>query len=137
MMRPVGNLTNLVPGRTNSFTPVALVDCEPLELAPAKTPFTKEASCVDSRVLIEVPSCSVPVSVIAGLRSDSAVVLGMAVSNYLVQHSMRHPRILQFCQRSTIDSAHKCHAFQPPWWSSRRSSNVNIRSLIPLGREPR
>ena len=115
MMRPVGNSTSLVPGRSNSFAPVAVVDWEPSEIALAKTPFTKEASCVDSRVLIEVPSCSLPVSVIAGVRSDNAVVLGMALSNYLVQRSMHHSHILQLCQWSIIDSAHKSHAFQPPW----------------------
>lgn len=82
-MRPTGKPTSLVPGSMNSLTPIAVVDCDPSYLVLAKTPLTKDASSVDSRALIEVPSCSVPESVIAGVRSDNAVVLRMAVSEFV------------------------------------------------------
>ena len=80
MMRPTGKPTSLVPAWINSLTPIAVVDCESSDFLLAKTPLTKDASWVDSRTLIEVPPCSVPESVIAGVRSDSAVVLCIAVS---------------------------------------------------------
>ena len=136
MMRPTGKPTSLVPGRMNPLTFVAVVDCNPANLALPNTPLTKDASWVDSRVLTGVPSCSVPESVIAGVSSDSAVVLCMAVSNYMEQRTGQHSHILQLCQGSIVNSAHETHAFQPSWWNASRPSDVNIRGLIPLGREP-
>lgn len=107
----MGKATSLVPGRMNSLTSVAVVDCELSGLVLAKTPLTNDASWVDSRVLIEVSSFSVPESVIAGVRSDSAVVLCTAVSDYLEQRIVHHSHVLQLCQWSIVNSAHESHAF--------------------------
>lgn len=60
--------------------PVVLAGWELPDPGLAKTPQRKDASWFDSRVLIRVPSCCVPESVIDGVRSDNAVVLCMAVS---------------------------------------------------------
>ena len=86
MMRPVGKPSSLVPRTINSSMPVVLADCELWDPVLAKTPKRKDASWHDSWVLIEVPSCCVPESVIDGVRSDSAVVLCMAVSKCSMQH---------------------------------------------------
>ena len=70
----------------NSSIPAVLDGCELSDPGLAKTPQRKDASWFDSRVLIRVPSCCVPESVIDGVRSDDAVVLCIAVSQCLEQY---------------------------------------------------
>ena len=116
--------------------PVVLAGSEISDPVLAKTPQRKDASWFDSWVVIKVPSCCVPESVIDGVRSDNAVVLCMAVSKYSKQHKIDHLPVPQFCQRTRFYSAHEIHAFKSPWRSASRPSYIDIRCLIPLGREP-